>query len=188
MVVQHQIISRLPSLKAPLGKLWHHTKEIKSKCCEALLWPLLSLSFFFFYRCFTSPQPGSATRFTPQQNSPIPSPYTPQSPADYMQYNPPSYNQLQQTPQGEYKDKFKEIFFFWEYSYTSFWPSHTSSKNASLCSLVLVTATVRTSHENKVSGQLLRNSSNHTTRQGSNDEYMNMSHRLGNEVKKTTNY
>uniref|UniRef100_A0AAQ4PLU0 Nipped-B protein n=1 Tax=Gasterosteus aculeatus aculeatus TaxID=481459 RepID=A0AAQ4PLU0_GASAC len=52
--------------------------------------------------CFASPQSGSSARFLPQQNSPIPSPYTPQSPADYMQYNPPSYSQHQQTQQGEY--------------------------------------------------------------------------------------
>ncbi|XP_068429605.1 nipped-B-like protein B isoform X2 [Clinocottus analis] len=49
--------------------------------------------------CFASPQSGSGARFLPQQNSPIPSPYTPQSPADYMQYNPPSYSQHQQTQQ-----------------------------------------------------------------------------------------
>ncbi|XP_029025412.1 nipped-B-like protein isoform X2 [Betta splendens] len=47
--------------------------------------------------CFTSPQFGSASQFVPQQNSPIPSPYTPQSPAEYMQYNPPSYSQPSQT-------------------------------------------------------------------------------------------
>uniref|UniRef100_A0A3Q2QX81 Nipped-B protein n=1 Tax=Fundulus heteroclitus TaxID=8078 RepID=A0A3Q2QX81_FUNHE len=51
--------------------------------------------------CFTSPQCGSATQFVPQQNSPIPSPYTPQSPADYIQYNPPSYShQTQQVVSG----------------------------------------------------------------------------------------
>ncbi|XP_026212056.1 nipped-B-like protein A isoform X2 [Anabas testudineus] len=49
--------------------------------------------------CFTSQQFGSATQFVPQQNSPIPSPYTPQSPADYMHYNPPSYSQHSQTQQ-----------------------------------------------------------------------------------------
>uniref|UniRef100_A0A3Q3M6J1 Nipped-B protein n=1 Tax=Mastacembelus armatus TaxID=205130 RepID=A0A3Q3M6J1_9TELE len=50
--------------------------------------------------CFISSQSGSATQFIPQQNSPIPSPYTPQSPADYMQYNPPSYSQHQQAQQA----------------------------------------------------------------------------------------
>ncbi|XP_058473856.1 nipped-B-like protein B isoform X2 [Solea solea] len=93
--------------------------------------------------CFTSQQSGSATRFGPQQNSPIPSPYTPQSPADYMQYNPPSYSQHQQTQQ--------------------------------------VPGGVRNSHDTKVVGQLSRNSSNHTSRLGSSEEYMNMAHRFGNE-------
>ncbi|RVE65832.1 hypothetical protein OJAV_G00120330 [Oryzias javanicus] len=45
--------------------------------------------------CFASPQSGSASQFVPQQNSPIPSPYTPQSPAEYMQYNPPSFSHQQ---------------------------------------------------------------------------------------------
>ncbi|XP_054468120.1 nipped-B-like protein [Anoplopoma fimbria] len=89
--------------------------------------------------CFTSPQSGSGARFAPQQNSPIPSPYTPQSPADYMQYNPPSYSQHQQTQQ------------------------------------------VRNIHDNKVSGQLSSTSSNHNARLGSDEDYINMAHRLGNE-------
>lgn len=55
------------------------------------------------HRCFTTPQSGSGTQFIPQQNSPIPSPYTPQSPVDYIQYNPQSYSQHQQTQQGEYQ-------------------------------------------------------------------------------------
>uniref|UniRef100_A0A3Q3QRL1 Nipped-B protein n=1 Tax=Monopterus albus TaxID=43700 RepID=A0A3Q3QRL1_MONAL len=54
--------------------------------------------------CFTSSQPGAATRLVPQQNSPIPSPYTPQSPAEYMQYNPPSYSQHQRTQPGSSPD------------------------------------------------------------------------------------
>ncbi|XP_041815980.1 nipped-B-like protein isoform X1 [Chelmon rostratus] len=92
--------------------------------------------------CFTSPQSGSGTRFVPQQNSPIPSPYTPQSPTDYMQYNPPSYSQHQQSQQ--------------------------------------VAGGVRNIHDNKVSGQLSRNSSHHNVRL-SDEDYMNMAHRLGNE-------
>nr|XP_046230499.1 nipped-B-like protein B isoform X2 [Scatophagus argus] len=91
--------------------------------------------------CFTSPQSGSGTRFVPQQNSPIPSPYTPQSPADYMQYNPPNYSQHQQQVAGS----------------------------------------VRNIHDNKVSGQLSSNSSNHNVRLGSEGDYMHMAHRLGNE-------
>ncbi|MEQ2202311.1 hypothetical protein XENOCAPTIV_014880, partial [Xenoophorus captivus] len=64
---------------------------------ESPVLPLISL--LLFHRCFTSPQCGSATQFVPQHNTPIPSPYTPQSPADYIQYNPPSYShQTQQEP------------------------------------------------------------------------------------------
>ncbi|XP_029371793.1 nipped-B-like protein A isoform X2 [Echeneis naucrates] len=93
--------------------------------------------------CFASRQSGSAPRFVQQQNSPIPSPYTPQSPADYMQYNPPNYSQHQQTQQ--------------------------------------VAGGVRNSLDNKVSGQLSSKSSNHNARLGSNEEYLNMAHRLRNE-------
>ncbi|XP_072228072.1 nipped-B-like protein B isoform X4 [Leuresthes tenuis] len=93
--------------------------------------------------CFTSPQSGSATQFVPQQNSPIPSPYTPQSPADYMQYNPPSYSHHHQTQQ--------------------------------------VASGVRNILDSKVSGQLSSNSSNHNTRLGSDEDYINVGHRLGNE-------
>uniref|UniRef100_A0A674D4G0 Nipped-B protein n=1 Tax=Salmo trutta TaxID=8032 RepID=A0A674D4G0_SALTR len=50
---------------------------------------------------FASPQMGSGARFTPQQNSPVPSPYAPQSPASYMQQypHPPNYSQHQQIQQ-----------------------------------------------------------------------------------------
>ncbi len=41
---------------------------------------------------------------------------------------------------------------------------------------------MRNIHDNKVSGQLSSNSSNHNARLGSDEEYMNMAHRLGNEV------
>uniref|UniRef100_A0A8C4ZDP8 Nipped-B protein n=1 Tax=Gadus morhua TaxID=8049 RepID=A0A8C4ZDP8_GADMO len=55
---------------------------------------------------FVSPQTGSSSRYM-GQNSPVPSPYTPQSPAPgYMQQyphpqQPPSYSQHQQIQQGE---------------------------------------------------------------------------------------
>ncbi|XP_071378435.1 nipped-B-like protein B [Centroberyx affinis] len=100
---------------------------------------------------FASPQSGSGTRFVPQQNSPVPSPYAPQSPANYMQYNhPPSYSQHQQIQQVSVASP-------------------------------LVSGGVRNIHDNKVSGQLSSNSSNHNTRPGSNEDYMNMVQRLGNE-------
>lgn len=55
---------------------------------------------------FVSPQTGSSSRYMGQQNSPVPSPYTPQSPAtgyiqQYPHQQPPSYNQHQQIQQGE---------------------------------------------------------------------------------------
>uniref|UniRef100_A0A3B3WE17 Nipped-B protein n=1 Tax=Poecilia mexicana TaxID=48701 RepID=A0A3B3WE17_9TELE len=50
---------------------------------------------------FVGPQSGSSSRYIGQQNSPVPSPYTPQSPApgyiqQYPHQQPPSYNQHQQ--------------------------------------------------------------------------------------------
>uniref|UniRef100_A0A4W6GAJ5 Nipped-B protein n=1 Tax=Lates calcarifer TaxID=8187 RepID=A0A4W6GAJ5_LATCA len=55
---------------------------------------------------FVAPQPGSSSRYMGQQNSPVPSPYTPQSPAtgyiqQYPHQQPPSYNPHQQIQQGE---------------------------------------------------------------------------------------
>uniref|UniRef100_A0A3Q0RAT2 Nipped-B protein n=1 Tax=Amphilophus citrinellus TaxID=61819 RepID=A0A3Q0RAT2_AMPCI len=53
---------------------------------------------------FVAPQTGSSGRYMGQQNSPVPSPYTPQSPApgyiqQYPHQQPPSYNQHQQIQQ-----------------------------------------------------------------------------------------
>uniref|UniRef100_A0A3Q1B5Z3 Nipped-B protein n=1 Tax=Amphiprion ocellaris TaxID=80972 RepID=A0A3Q1B5Z3_AMPOC len=55
---------------------------------------------------FVAPQTGSSSRYMGQQNSPVPSPYTPQSPApgyiqQYPHQQPPSYNPHQQIQQGE---------------------------------------------------------------------------------------
>uniref|UniRef100_A0A3Q1ISS5 Nipped-B protein n=1 Tax=Anabas testudineus TaxID=64144 RepID=A0A3Q1ISS5_ANATE len=55
---------------------------------------------------FVAPQSGSSSRYMGQQNSPVPSPYTPQSPAtayiqQYPHQQPPSYNQHQQIQQGK---------------------------------------------------------------------------------------
>lgn len=47
---------------------------------------------------------------------------------------------------------------------------------------VSVGSSVRNIHDNKVSGQLSSNSSNHNARLGSDEHYMNVAHRLGNEV------
>ncbi|EMP30281.1 Nipped-B-like protein, partial [Chelonia mydas] len=50
---------------------------------------------------FVPPQTSSGNRFMAQQNSPVPSPYAPQSPAGYMPYShPPSYTPHPQMQQG----------------------------------------------------------------------------------------
>ncbi|KAM9251338.1 LOW QUALITY PROTEIN: nipped-B-like protein [Cariama cristata] len=100
---------------------------------------------------FVPPQTSSGNRFLAQQNSPVPSPYAPQSPAGYMPYShPPSY-----TP-------------------------HPQMQQASVSSPI-VTAGMRNLHESKVSSQLSGNSANHhadNSRHGSNEDYLQMVHRL----------
>ncbi|MGH0176631.1 UNVERIFIED_CONTAM: hypothetical protein FKN15_073655 [Acipenser sinensis] len=103
---------------------------------------------------FVPPQTTSGNRFMPQQNSPVPSPYTPQSPPGYMQYpHPPSYTQHQQIQQVSVASP-------------------------------MVAGSMRNIHENKMSGQVSSNSANHhadNSRHGSNEDYLHMVHRLGNE-------
>ncbi|XP_056127240.1 nipped-B-like protein B isoform X1 [Rhinichthys klamathensis goyatoka] len=99
---------------------------------------------------YVQPQAGSGTRYIPQQNSPVPSPYAPQSPAGYMQYShPPSY------------------------------PQHQQIQQVSVSSPI-VPSGMRNIHDNKVSGQVSGNS-NHNARHCSNDEYISIVQRLGNE-------
>ncbi|KFQ51707.1 Nipped-B-like, partial [Nestor notabilis] len=103
---------------------------------------------------FVPPQTSSGNRFLAQQNSPVPSPYAPQSPAGYMPYShPPSY-----TP-------------------------HPQMQQASVSSPI-VTAGMRNLHENKVSSQLSGNSANHhadNSRHGSSEDYLQMVHRLSSD-------
>ncbi|XP_074991901.1 nipped-B-like protein isoform X1 [Calonectris borealis] len=103
---------------------------------------------------FVPPQTSSGNRFLAQQNSPVPSPYAPQSPTGYMPYShPPSY-----TP-------------------------HPQMQQASVSSPI-VTAGMRNLHENKVSSQLSGNSANHhadNSRHGSNEDYLQMVHRLSSD-------
>ncbi|XP_064901030.1 nipped-B-like protein isoform X4 [Columba livia] len=103
---------------------------------------------------FVPPQTSAGNRFLAQQNSPVPSPYAPQSPAGYMPYShPPSY-----TP-------------------------HPQIQQASVSSPI-VTAGMRNLHENKVSNQLSGNSANHhadNSRHGSNEDYLQMVHRLSSD-------
>ncbi|XP_059692596.1 nipped-B-like protein isoform X7 [Haemorhous mexicanus] len=103
---------------------------------------------------FVPPQTSSGNRFLAQQNSPVPSPYAPQSPAGYMPYShPPSYT------------------------------AHPQMQQASVSSPI-VTAGMRNLHENKVSSQLSGNSANHhadSSRHGSNEDYLQMVHRLSSD-------
>ncbi|XP_075875684.1 nipped-B-like protein A isoform X1 [Nelusetta ayraudi] len=103
---------------------------------------------------FVSPQTGSSSRYMGQQNSPVPSPYTPQSPApgyiqQYPHQQPPSYNQHQQIQQV----------------------SVTSP---------MVPGSIRNIHEGKVSGQMANAANHHSDRHGTED-YLNIVHRLSNE-------
>ncbi|XP_010730782.2 nipped-B-like protein A isoform X2 [Larimichthys crocea] len=103
---------------------------------------------------FVSPQTGSSSRYMGQQNSPVPSPYTPQSPATgyiqpYPHQQPPSYNQHQQIQQV----------------------SVTSP---------MVPGGIRNIHEGKVSGQMGNAANHHSDRHGTED-YLNIVHRLSNE-------
>ncbi|XP_059910052.1 nipped-B-like protein A isoform X4 [Gadus macrocephalus] len=103
---------------------------------------------------FVSPQTGSSSRYM-GQNSPVPSPYTPQSPAPgYMQQyphpqQPPSYSQHQQIQQVSVASP-------------------------------MVSGGIRNLHEGKVSGQMANATNHHPDRHGT-DDYLNIVHRLGNE-------
>uniref|UniRef100_UPI003AAB0814 nipped-B-like protein A n=1 Tax=Centroberyx gerrardi TaxID=166262 RepID=UPI003AAB0814 len=108
---------------------------------------------------FVSSQSGSSSRYMGQQNSPVPSPYTPQSPATgYMQQyphqQPPSYNQHQQIQQVSVASP-------------------------------MVPGGIRNIHEGKVSGQMANTANHHPDRHGTED-YMNIVHRLGNETGDST--
>ncbi|PNJ67036.1 NIPBL isoform 4 [Pongo abelii] len=103
---------------------------------------------------FVPPQTSSGNRFMPQQNSPVPSPYAPQSPAGYMPYSHPS-------------------------SYTT----HPQMQQASVSSPI-VAGGLRNIHDNKVSGPLSGNSANHhadNPRHGSSEDYLHMVHRLSSD-------
>ncbi|XP_028916789.1 nipped-B-like protein isoform X1 [Ornithorhynchus anatinus] len=103
---------------------------------------------------FVPPQTSSGNRFLAQQNSPVPSPYAPQSPAGYMPYShPPSYT------------------------------THPQMQQASVSSPI-VPGGMRNIHDNKVSGQLSGNSANHhadNPRHGSSEDYLHMVHRLSSD-------
>ncbi|XP_054466496.1 nipped-B-like protein A isoform X2 [Anoplopoma fimbria] len=102
---------------------------------------------------FVAPQTGSSSRYM-GQNSPVPSPYTPQSPAPgyiqpYPHQQPPSYNQHQQIQQVSVASP-------------------------------MVPGGIRNIHEGKVSGQMANAANHHSDRHGTED-YMNIVHRLSSE-------
>uniref|UniRef100_A0A8D3BAM8 Nipped-B protein n=1 Tax=Scophthalmus maximus TaxID=52904 RepID=A0A8D3BAM8_SCOMX len=103
---------------------------------------------------FVAPQTGSSSRYMGQQNSPVPSPYTPQSPAPgyiqpYPHQQPPSYNQHQQIQQVSVASP-------------------------------MVPGGIRNIHEGKVSGQIANAANHHSDRHGAED-YLNIVQRLGSE-------
>ncbi|KAM4576410.1 nipped-B-like protein A isoform 1-T2 [Odontesthes bonariensis] len=103
---------------------------------------------------FVAPQTGSSSRYMGQQSSPVPSPYTPQSPApgyiqQYPHQQPPSYNQHQQIQQVS-------------------------------VSSPMVPGGIRNIHEGKVSGQMANAPNHHSDRHGTED-YLNIVPRLDNE-------
>ncbi|XP_022054799.1 nipped-B-like protein A isoform X2 [Acanthochromis polyacanthus] len=103
---------------------------------------------------FVAPQSGSSSRYMGQQNSPVPSPYTPQSPApgyiqQYPHQQPPSYNPHQQIQQVSVASP-------------------------------MGPGGIRNIHEGKVLGQMANAANHHSDRHGTED-YLNIVHRLGNE-------
>ncbi|XP_078071405.1 nipped-B-like protein isoform X9 [Mustelus asterias] len=102
---------------------------------------------------FVPPQSTSTNRYMTQQNSPVPSPYAPQSPPGYMQYpqHPPSYTQHQQIQQVS----------------SPMIPSGMRNIHDNKVT-------------SQMSGS---SSNHHTdnSRHGSNEDYIHMVHRLGSE-------
>ncbi|XP_036383992.1 nipped-B-like protein A isoform X2 [Megalops cyprinoides] len=143
---------------------------------------------------FAPPQTSSGNRFMPQQNSPVPSPYAPQSPAGYMQYpHPPSYTQHQQIQQELHGSPLVSAPTYSGSPQRPVQPclvgqtQPSPQQNPSTPTLVSVTSPMvpggmRNIHENKVSGQMSSNSANHhAERHSSNEEFMNIVHRIGSE-------
>ncbi|XP_078071403.1 nipped-B-like protein isoform X7 [Mustelus asterias] len=144
---------------------------------------------------FVPPQSTSTNRYMTQQNSPVPSPYAPQSPPGYMQYpqHPPSYTQHQQIQQelhgsplvsgptysGSPQRPVQPCLI------VQTQPSPQQQQSTStLVSSPMIPSGMRNIHDNKVTSQMSGSSSNHHTdnsRHGSNEDYIHMVHRLGSE-------
>ncbi|XP_078071402.1 nipped-B-like protein isoform X6 [Mustelus asterias] len=145
---------------------------------------------------FVPPQSTSTNRYMTQQNSPVPSPYAPQSPPGYMQYpqHPPSYTQHQQIQQelhgsplvsgptysGSPQRPVQPCLIV----QTQPSPQQQQSTSTLAVSSPMIPSGMRNIHDNKVTSQMSGSSSNHHTdnsRHGSNEDYIHMVHRLGSE-------
>ncbi|XP_043558830.1 nipped-B-like protein isoform X1 [Chiloscyllium plagiosum] len=146
---------------------------------------------------FVPPQSSSANRYMTQQNSPVPSPYAPQSPPGYMQYpqHPPSYTQHQQIQQelhgsplvsgptysGSPQRPVQPCLI------VQTQPSPQQQQSTSTLASVsspMIPSGMRNIHDSKVTSQMSSSSSNHhsdNSRHGSNEDYIHMVHRLGSE-------
>ncbi|XP_060690050.1 nipped-B-like protein A isoform X3 [Hemiscyllium ocellatum] len=146
---------------------------------------------------FVPPQSSSANRYMTQQNSPVPSPYAPQSPPSYMQYpqHPPSYTQHQQIQQelhgsplvsgptysGSPQRPVQPCLI------VQTQPSPQQQQSTSTLASVsspMIPSGMRNIHDSKVTSQMSSSSSNHhsdNSRHGSNEDYIHMVHRLGSE-------
>lgn len=75
---------------------------VKFQGIACLFYFLILFIWILGFSRFVPPQTSSGNRFMPQQNSPVPSPYAPQSPAGYMPYShPSSYTTHPQMQQGK---------------------------------------------------------------------------------------
>ncbi|XP_032874665.1 nipped-B-like protein isoform X5 [Amblyraja radiata] len=146
---------------------------------------------------FAPPQSSSTNRYITQQNSPVPSPYAPQSPPGYIQYpqHPPSYPQHQQIQQelhgsplvsgptysGSPQRPVQPCLI------VQTQPSPQQQQSTSTLASVsspMIPGSMRNIHDSKVASQLSGSSSNHhsdNSRHGSNEDYIHMVHRLGSE-------
>uniref|UniRef100_A0AAX7T263 Nipped-B protein n=1 Tax=Astatotilapia calliptera TaxID=8154 RepID=A0AAX7T263_ASTCA len=149
MLARNPGIFREKSMGQPMVQPFK-MNSMHSPCASSYF---LSLHFLYSSR-FVTPPTGSSSRYMGQQNSPVPSPYTPQSPAtgyiqQYPHQQPPSYNQHQQIQQVSVASP-------------------------------MVPGGIRNIHEGKVTGQIPNAANHHSDRHGTED-YLNIVHRLGNE-------
>ncbi|XP_078287021.1 nipped-B-like protein isoform X4 [Rhinoraja longicauda] len=146
---------------------------------------------------FAPPQSSSTNRYITQQNSPVPSPYAPQSPPGYIQYpqHPPSYPQHQQIQQELHGSPLVSGPTYSGSPQRPVQPclivqtqpspqQQQSTSTLASVSSAMIPSSMRNIHDSKVASQLSGSSSNHhsdNSRHGSNEDYIHMVHRLGSE-------